>query len=101
MVHDHLSCGSALDGDRCAWNSYDRSFAFTRWPPGIPAGASRAALIFDGKILFSQAAHGKDALPATGAPNFGSALGFGGAFRVAAGNVANGLVAAAQSELSK
>ena len=64
-VYDHLSCGSALDRYRCSWNSYGASFPFTRWPPGIPAGASQAVLICYGKILLKQAVHSEKTLPAT------------------------------------
>jgi hypothetical protein len=63
-VYDHLSCGSAGDRYRCSWNSYGTSFPFTRWPPGIPAGASKAVLICYGKILLEQAVHNDEALPA-------------------------------------
>jgi len=68
-VYDQLSCGSALD--RCAWNSYDASFPFTRWPPGLPAGASQAVLICFGTISFRQAVHNEEALPATAMRAYG------------------------------
>ncbi len=70
-VYDHLSCGSALDRHRCTWNSYGASFPFTRWPPGIPAGASLAVLSCYGKILLQQAVHTEEALPAMAPRGYG------------------------------
>ena len=70
-IYDHLSCGSTLDRYRCAWSSYDASFPFTRWPLGIPAGASEAVLICYGKIFFKRATHNDDALPAMAARGYG------------------------------
>jgi hypothetical protein len=70
-LYDHVGCGSALDAYRCSWNSYSASFPFTRWPPAIPAAASRAVLISDGKIFFQQAVHNQEALPATAMGGYG------------------------------
>jgi len=70
-VYDHLSCGSALDRYRCTWNTYGTSFPFTRWPLGIPAGASQAVLICYGKILLEQAVHNEEALPAKALRGYG------------------------------
>ena len=64
-TYDHVSCGSALDRYRCTWKSYGASFSFMRWPLGIPAGASQAVLICNGKILLEQAVHSEEVLPAT------------------------------------
>jgi hypothetical protein len=44
---------------------YGASFSFTHWPLGIPAGASQAVLVCNGKILLEQAVHSEEVLPAT------------------------------------
>jgi len=59
-VYDQLSCDAALD--RCTRKSYDASFQFPRWPPAIPEGASRAALICFGKIFLQQAVYSEEPL---------------------------------------
>jgi hypothetical protein len=66
-VYDQLSCGAY----GCAWQSYDASFRFPRWPPGIPQGATSAALTAFGKIQLKQAVHHGKALPATVAGGYG------------------------------
>ena len=70
-VYDHLSCGSPLDRYRCNRKSYGASFQFPRWPPGIPEGASRAALICCGKILLEQAVYSEEPLPAMALRGYG------------------------------
>ena len=70
-AYDQLSCGSALDRYRCTWRSYDASFRFSRWPPGIPEWASGAALICYGKIFLAQAVYSEDPVPVTGARGYG------------------------------
>jgi len=64
-VYDQVSCGSAGDRYQCAWKSYDASFQFPGWPPGIPKGASGAVLTSFGKILLEQAIHGEEPLRGT------------------------------------
>jgi hypothetical protein len=65
-VYDFVSCGSASGRYPCNWNSYGTSFRFSRWPPGIPQGASSAVVVSYGKILFQQAVHGEE--PLSGMP---------------------------------
>jgi hypothetical protein len=59
-VYDQVACGSAGDRYPCAWKSYDASFQFSRWPPGIPKGASGAVLTSFGKVLFQQALYSEE-----------------------------------------
>jgi hypothetical protein len=68
-VYDQLSCDSTLD--RCTWKSYDASFQFPRWPPGVPEGASRAALICFGQIFLEQAAYSEEPLPMKAPAGYG------------------------------
>jgi hypothetical protein len=63
-TYDQVSCGAA-DLGGCEWKSYDASFPFPRWPPGMPAGASSAVLICFGKILLQQSTYSAQS---TGAP---------------------------------
>jgi hypothetical protein len=70
-VYDQLSCGSGPDLFRCTWKSYGVPFEFSRWPPGIPESASRAALICFGKIFFRQGMYRNEPLPATGPHGYG------------------------------
>jgi hypothetical protein len=53
-VYDEFSCGYATERHRCAWQAYAASFQFSRWPPGIPEGASGVVLICFGKIFMQQ-----------------------------------------------
>jgi hypothetical protein len=71
LVYDQVSCGSVTDRYPCGWKSYDASFAFPRWPPGIPEGAWGAALTCYGKVLLEQAVYREDPLPGTTARGYG------------------------------
>lgn len=46
-VFDRVSCASY----RCTWESFDARLQFSRWPPGMPRGASSAVLASSGKIF--------------------------------------------------
>jgi hypothetical protein len=70
-MYDQVSCGSGPDHFRCAWTSYDASFQFPRWPPGIPKGASSAVLLCFGKILLQQALHDEQPRRRTPAAGYG------------------------------
>ena len=61
-VYDVVSCGAASSAYQCTRKAYDSSARFSRWPPGIPLGASSAVLTSFGKLLFQQAVHSDDPL---------------------------------------
>jgi hypothetical protein len=70
-AYDQLSCDSGRDRYRCTWKSYAPSFRFSRWPPGIPEGASGATLICYGKISLAQAVYSEVPVSVTGTRGYG------------------------------
>ena len=70
-VYDQVSCGSIPDRYRCTWRSYDASFDFPRWPPGIPKEASSAVLTCFGKVLFQQGVYSEQPLPGMASHGYG------------------------------
>ena len=70
-IYDQVSCGSVSDRYQCAWKSYDASFPFPRWPPGIPKGASAAVLLCFGKVLLEQRVYSEDLPHGTASRGYG------------------------------
>ena len=70
-AYDQVSCGSVSDRFRCGWESYEASFQFPRWPPGIPKGASGTAVTSLGKVLLQQAAYSEEPLPGAASRGYG------------------------------
>ena len=64
-VYDQVSCGSALDPHQSAWKSHRASFEFSRWPPGIPDGASGSVMTSFGKVLLQHAVYRDEPLHGT------------------------------------
>jgi hypothetical protein len=70
-VYDQVSCGSTPDGYQCAWKSYNASFQFPSWPPGIPKGASSVLLTSFGKVLLRRAVYSEEPLRGTAPRGYG------------------------------
>lgn len=70
-VYDQVSCGSVSDRYQCAWKSYDASFQFPRWPPGMPKGAAGAVLTCFGKVQLAQRVYSEELPRGTAAHGYG------------------------------
>lgn len=61
-VFDRVSCASY----RCTWESFDARVQFSRWPPGMPGGASSALLASSGKVFIERRIYYSEPLAASG-----------------------------------